>query len=256
MKVLTVDQGNTLMKMTLYDNCDEIASAAVPTFSPEESLPIVDDWKPEGGVFCSVGRFDIRFVETLRQLVDDRLLVLTPHTSLPISIDYATPDTLGVDRIALACGAALLYPGEGNVIADCGSCVTIDLLDADGVFRGGRIAPGLSMRIKAMNSFTARLPIIDGCGDVELLGRTTEQSLRSGVVYGMAHELTGALTDYSREKPVRRLVITGGDAGTLYPFIKETAMELSQPFDGVYVPKLLNNGLLFIFYHNRELGNI
>lgn len=256
MRILTADQGNTLLKLSLFEDGREVVSEVVGTDKPEDALPMIDNWKPEGGVFCSVGKFDIRFVETLRHLVADRLLVLTPQTPLPISIDYETPETLGVDRIAGASGAAFLFPGEGCVIADCGSAVTIDLLDRSGIFRGGRISPGVSMRLKALNNFTARLPLVEGKGDTPTAGRSTDTSMRSGVIFGIAHELTGAVADYSLDRNVNRLVMTGGDSTLLYPFVKFSSGRIKNRIEVVEVPNLLGYGLLSIFEYNDKQGNI
>lgn len=256
MKILTADQGNTLLKLTLFEDGREVAAETVGTSAPEECLPVIDGWQPDGGIFCSVGRFDIRFVETMRQLVSDRLLVLTPQTPLPITIDYDSPETLGVDRIASAVGASALYPDEGCVVADCGSAITIDLIDRTGIFRGGRISPGLEMRAKAMSSYTARLPFVSGDGDVPFVGRTTETSLRSGIVFGIAHELAGAVADYSEDRGVRRLVLTGGDSARLYPFVRKAISDLRERFDVNLVPNLLNKGLLHIYEYNLKHENI
>ncbi len=252
MKVLTADQGNTLLKFSLFDDGREVASASVKTDAPEEVLPVVDSWAPEGGIFCSVGRFDIRFVETLRQLVCDRLLVLTPHTPLPIQVSYSSRETLGVDRLAAAAGASMLFPGEGCAVADCGSAMTVDLLDASSTYRGGRIAPGLMMRAKALHDFTVRLPLVSEEGDVPLSGYSTETSIRSGIIRGMAGELLGAVADYKREAGVRRLVLTGGDSEILVRYVNEAIVATGFTFEICHVANLLNQGLLHIFNYNLE----
>ena len=256
MRILTVDQGNTLMKMSLFEDGREAANVSVPTGRPEEALPVVDSWSPEGGIFCSVGHFDIRFVETLRQLAGDRLLLLTPQTPLPIGIEYGDHSTLGVDRLAAAAGAASMFPGEGCVVADCGSALTIDLLDCEGVFHGGRISPGIGMRIRALHEFTARLPLIDPKGDVPVAGNSTETSMRSGVIRGAASELTGAWADYSRLYSVRRLVITGGDGSLLVPYIQDQVWKRDDGFELIESRNLLSLGLLHIFDYNLRHSGI
>lgn len=256
MKILTADQGNTFLKFTLFDDDREVASTTVKSDAPEEVLPIVDEWSPDGGIFSSVGRFDIRFVETLRKLVCDRLLVLTPHTPLPLTVDYSSRDTLGVDRLAAAAGAAMIFPGDGCVVADCGSALTVDLLGGDGSFKGGRISPGVFMRIKALHNFTARLPLIEKNGEIPVVGKSTETSLRSGIIYGMAHELAGAPSDYSLTTPVRRLVLTGGDADLLEPYVRKCAESTGGGFEINNVSNLLNQGLLYIFKYNLERDGV
>lgn len=252
MRVLTADQGNTKIKFTLFDGGRRVASAAVRTDAPEEILPIVDSWHPDGGIFSSVGKFDIRFVETLRQLVDDRLLVLTPHTPLPVGVEYETPQTLGVDRLSTAVGAFALLGGRGGTIADCGSALTVDVLKPGGVFAGGRISPGVMMRMKSLHEFTARLPLVEPEGDTPVCGHSTSTAIRSGVVRGIAGELVTAAAAYAAMTGGARLLLTGGDAPLLEPFVRESVGSLGLAMDLLTVPDLLDRGLLEIYRFNLD----
>ena len=112
------------------------------------------------------------------------LPVLTSDTLLPIKLDYKTPQTLGADRIADACGAWSLHPGEACLIIDAGTCITVDYLDAGGVYHGGAIMPGLNMNLQALHTLTAKLPLIDlkGVTKAPVLGRSTEESIVAGTL--------------------------------------------------------------------------
>lgn len=256
MRILTADQGNTLLKLALYDGDKLIETAAVDGNTPEDALPIIDSWHPQGGIFCSVGRFDSRLVETMRRLADGRMLVMTPHTPLPFAVSYATPATLGVDRLAVAAGAGYLFGDKADcAVADCGSAVTVDLVSR-GVFRGGRIAPGVAMRFRALHDFTARLPLIPASGENPLAGDSTQTSLRSGVVRGVAAELAGALADYKSLFGIRRLLLTGGDSRLLYPVVMESVERMVPDGAVLYHSNLLNIGLLSIFRHNLRIGAV
>ncbi len=79
---------------------------------------------------------------------------------MPLTISYATPETLGHDRIAAAAGARKLLPGSPLLIMDLGTAITIDFVTANGEYRGGNISPGLLTRFKSLHDHTARLPLV------------------------------------------------------------------------------------------------
>ena len=101
--------------------------------------------------------------------------LLSYRSRLPITIDYDTPETLGMDRVAAAVGARVLSSSKDPLlVVDAGSCITIDLLDQNDVYRGGAIAPGLRMRFRALHEFTAALPLVDSDEQyTSLAGRNT-----------------------------------------------------------------------------------
>jgi len=121
----------------------------------------------------------------------EKLLVesdyLSHQTPLPITLDYKTPHTLGRDRIATAVGTYSMNSSCAWLIIDLGTCLTIDLL-YDGTFHGGLISPGVPMRLKAMNAFTAGLPLVDYNYDIQFPGKTTKESLQVGVCQSIFYE--------------------------------------------------------------------
>ena len=244
MRFLAVDQGNSLLKLTLLEGGEPKESCRFPHESEEEMFSAVERWKPDCGAFCSVGRIDSRMVESLRIALDGRLLVLSRSTRLPVGIDYSTPSTLGLDRIALAAGASMVYGGETLMVADAGTAVTLDVVDSEGVFRGGRISPGLRLRFEALHSHTSALPLLGAEGVPPVAGDSTDTSIRSGVVMGLADEITESFRQYREIFGCSRLVLTGGDAGLLSACINSRI-----PAD--HVPDLLALGLLYIYNYNE-----
>ncbi|MBK8644943.1 MAG: type III pantothenate kinase [Saprospiraceae bacterium] len=111
-------------------------------------------------------------------------------------MSYQTPETLGQDRIAALLRCLFLHPENNILLVNAGSCVTIDLLEANGTFLGGNIAPGMKMRWKAMHEFTGRLPLVEFAevGD-QVLGNDTTSALRLGVIKGILHEIRGYFTE-------------------------------------------------------------
>jgi type III pantothenate kinase len=136
-------------------------------------------------------------------------IILTPQLSLPISIGYKTPHTLGVDRIAAVCGAYEMFPEQNCLVIDAGTCITYELLEAGGKYRGGAISPGISMRFEAMHKFTRRLPLI-GARDndkTQLIGDSTETCMQSGVLNGTTEEIKGMISQYQQIYPDLKTIL-------------------------------------------------
>lgn len=142
-----------------------------------------------------------------------RIWALDGLGKLPFRSQYETMDTLGKDRVAALAGAMLLYPAMNCLIVDAGTCVTMDILSADGVFVGGNISPGLQMRLRAMHDYTARLPLVKTQNlGTSLLGKSTESALRQGGQGGLAYEIEGLYRRLVAEYPNLNVILTGGDA--------------------------------------------
>lgn len=139
-------------------------------------------------------------------------LRLSHRTPLPVTNLYQTPKTLGRDRIAGAVGALDQFPGKNCLIIDAGTCITYDFLDADANYHGGGISPGMRMRLKAMNAFTAKLPLVKAEEHPQLIGDTTETSLQSGGQLGAVMEVEGFIRRYKNDFGKINVILTGGDA--------------------------------------------
>lgn len=154
---LLIDLGNTRAKAAL---CDGGRFVAVETAERPDAA-----W-----LGALLARYPVRraILSSTRGAADElwRLLAervpgavrFTPETPVPIAVDYATPRTLGRDRVAAAIGAVTLYGGRDLLIVDFGTALTIDFVSADGTFRGGTISPGVESRFRALHDYTASLP--------------------------------------------------------------------------------------------------
>lgn len=156
----------------------------------------------------------------LQTFFKQEILVLGAHLKLPFANLYSTPNTLGADRIALVAGAMANYPNTNCLIIDAGTCVTYDLLRADAAFLGGNITPGLQMRLKAMHSFTGKLPLPEFSFPDEVLGTQTSECLVSGAYYGLIGEIEWLVQTYAQEFPALKTILTGGDAQLLAKRLK------------------------------------
>lgn len=252
-RFLAIDHGNSFFKLSLLsDGCLE-EECRIPSASAEEIFACLEHLNPDCATFCSVGRLDSRLVESLRRALDGNLLILSHSTPLPIAIEYATPSTLGLDRIALAAGAASLFEGECVAVADAGTALTIDVVGVrpgrDGVasepvFLGGRISPGVRLRFNSLHDYTATLPQVYADGHTPLTGDSTETSIRSGVVRGLADEIVETFRQYKEHHGCIRLLLTGGDAPMLFNL-------LSSRIPAVLEADLMAKGLHYIYNYNE-----
>ena len=228
---LTVDIGNTRVKWALFDG-ERLVREGVGLPFPEA----------DRAVWCATGEVS----DEVRQALPANALELKGGLGcrLPIALDYLTPETLGADRVAAACGAWKLSGGRPCVVIDAGTCITIDYLDASGTYRGGAILPGISMKFRSLHTFTAKLPLLGLKEEIpgqarneerreeipgqarneersigayprvrpEVTGRSTAQSIMSGVLTATRFAVEGYVGYYRREEPGVVVFLTGGDA--------------------------------------------
>lgn len=146
---------------------------------------------------------------------NERFTFLSTNLKLPIKLDYKTPDTLGVDRIAATVGAMDEFPNQNSLVFDLGTCMTVDLLDDTNIYRGGIIAPGLKMRMRAMANQTSKLPdISDFWQEIESngLGKSTNESLANGGFWAMTQEIEAIISHFKQKFANINIILTGGDA--------------------------------------------
>jgi type III pantothenate kinase len=207
---LIIDIGNSRTKYGLFVG-DDLESEGVFTGDPTvDLLHLAYNQKVKRIIISSTGMH----VEPIQRALgaDFRILVLDHRTPLPFRVDYLTPETLGRDRLAAVAGAQHLFPGQPCLVIDAGTCITYDLLTAEGIHLGGNIAPGVRMRLQAMHAFTARLPEVEPGAWSDLAGNTTETALRNGAQWGARFELEGYIRAWEEKFPDLKVLVTGGDA--------------------------------------------
>lgn len=134
------------------------------------------------------------------------------QTKNPLAVNYETPQTLGMDRLAAAIGAQVLFPDVPLMVIDIGTCITYDFVSKDGVYEGGLISPGIELRYKSMNDYTKNLPLINELDSSSFLGKSTRQSMTSGVIYGIAAEIDGHISQLLLNNADLKVIMTGGGA--------------------------------------------
>lgn len=220
--LLAIDVGNTRIKSAVFEN-DIILNQAI--FSKEELekkiKKILENFpKVTHLVVASVGNLK---KEDFSQL-DERLeIVFISHeNAFPFENFYATPKTLGIDRMVLASGAVLQFENQNRLVIDAGTCVTYDFINEENQYLGGAISPGLRLRYEALHNFTAKLPLLTLENPESFIGNSTASSIHSGVVNGVVNEIDGFIADYKQVYPKFTIILTGGDADFLAKRLKNT----------------------------------
>ena len=239
---LVVDIGNTRVKLGVFDKWkllfdqsvrhEELATAIKALF---ERYPHI-----EHGFLARVGAVDAKLEKVLSLFCSFQHL--STDTRLPFINDYDTPETLGVDRIALVAGAQHRYPNKNVLVIDAGTAITYDLITSRGHYLGGTIAPGLQMRYGALNAYTAALPLLEPEEHKGLVGSNTEDSIHSGVSYASACEMDGMINAYKERFPHLTVILTGGDAQFFGKRLKNSIFAHS---------KILLEGLNFLLEYNK-----
>lgn len=168
-------------------------------------------------------------------------LVLNQTLPVPIQNRYATPATLGVDRLAAACGAWLLFPNQDCLVIDIGTCINYEYVTKAGEYLGGAISPGVMMRFEAMHHFTAKLPQTTPTQSFPLTGVATASCLQSGVMNGILEEIKGIVFRYRNQSPGIRVILCGGDTHFFENHLKPSIF---------VAPDLVLMGLNSILLHN------
>jgi type III pantothenate kinase len=273
MRTLLVDNSNTRTKFALA-NQDELLDwrAIIPTpeISPESLKNALKDIDWDNSIISSV--VPEKAAVLARHLGEKPCHQLSYQSKLPISISYPKPQQIGADRLANAVAAHVLY-GSPCIVLDFGTAVTFDVIapednpaddrkgvqapagDRQGVqapaddrrgvqasYQGGVIAPGLASMTEGLARRTALLPHIELEEPERAIGKSTEEAMLAGAVYGYRGLVREILRTLRKELPVDPVVVaTGGDARLItrgLPEIKHLA------------PHLTLDGLRIIAHHN------
>ena len=218
---LIIDIGNTNVKVAVFEQ-DRLVESAV--FDKNELiLKIKNKLKKytfSSGIIASVATISKNELEKLQELLP--FILLSSSIKVPFINMYKTPKTLGVDRIGLVVGAVKKYPNKNVLIIDAGTCITYDFVNAKKEYLGGAISLGINMRYKALQTFTAKLPLLEKKISKEIIGRNTEESIHSGIINGVLKELDGIILSYREKYKDLTVVLTGGDTNFLSKQLKSS----------------------------------
>ncbi len=248
--LLAIDVGNTQTVVGLYDPESALGEGAaaglvdhwrlstdVDRTSDEYSVLIRSLLDTTGVDFdadltgCSICSGVPRLLATIRDMIGRYLpfppLVIEPGVRTGMPILYENPKEVGADRIANAIGAYDLFGGP-TVVVDFGTGNNFDVISADGEFLGGAIAPGVEVSLDALLGRAAALRAVEIAEPPSVIGKSTVESIQSGVVYGFAAMIDGMVQRFADALGDIGVVATGGLAELMAPVC--ASVEHVEPF--------------------------
>jgi len=255
-QLLVVDIGNTTSMFGLYRGDELVGRWRLTT---RESETQDEYWVILRGLFQADGLEMDRvsgvvvasvvpsLTHSLVQMVREKLgmepLVVDHRVDCGLKVLYETPRAIGADRLTNAAGAFALFGGP-TIVVDLGTATTWDVVTAAGEYLGGAIAPGVEISAGLLFQRAARLKVVDLGKPERVIGRTTDESIRSGLIHGAAGQIDRLCDLTVRERGERhKVVATGGLAGLISPYSKR--IERVEPW-------LTLRGMLEIYRRSRK----
>jgi type III pantothenate kinase len=199
-----VFQGENITEIfSLENDNDDVIEGIIKKYHPQKTIlsSVIDHNPGVENILGAAGHFH----------------KLSNQSRLPFTAPVSQPETIGADRLALSAAAVHFYPQKNNLVIGLGSCITYNFINRYNQFLGGSISPGMEMRFRSLQTFTAKLPLVkadlSGSGwDFPLVGYDTKTNILSGVIIGMAKEIDGIIQAYAEKYGNFNVLLTGGDA--------------------------------------------
>ncbi len=236
---LVIDIGNSSTKLAFFDKNRKLSVSRMQELSSEELRKEISGHRIERAIISSVRQVPLTITRLLSADIPD-VHYLSHKSKLPFRIEYETPETLGTDRIAGVAGGYSIFPKAELLLIDAGTAITYDFLTG-GLYRGGNISPGLNMRLRALNIFTGKLPLVDLAENYTKPGRNTSDAILAGVITGVTYEINEYIRTFEKQSTDFKIILTGGDGG----FLKD---KINHPF--TYLPDIVIDGLNYILEYN------
>ncbi|MGG7034697.1 MAG: type III pantothenate kinase [Flavobacterium sp.] len=220
--ILAVDVGNTRVKAAVFEGAKSLRNFYFEREKFRNKIQdILDEYVNISDlVVASVGNIDKNEFFIFENKV--KIHQISNLDAFPFQNLYNTPLTLGVDRMVLAAGAVLQFSKINRLVIDAGTCITYDFIDSEDNYQGGAISPGLRLRYESLHHFTAKLPLLEFENQETFIGKSTHESIHSGVINGFVYEIDGFIEEYKKRYPEIKIILTGGDAEFLANRLKNT----------------------------------
>ncbi len=220
--LLVIDAGNTNIVFALYDGETQRAvhRLETATVQAEEGISLPSDFVAIDGVIIAsvVPACDPILHRFCVGVLEHEPLFVT-HETVPLESALDHPEQAGADRLVNAYAAALDIKGAA-VVVDFGTATTFDVVDKNGVFRGGVIAPGVNLSKEALVRAAAKLPDVPVEKPVHVIGTNTVEAMKAGLYWGYASMIEGMLARIADELgEMPRVMATGGLADLFAPAI-------------------------------------
>jgi type III pantothenate kinase len=231
---LCLDFGNTRLKWAVFSDGKIQHNGVFPDDGLEDLSNIIKTFRPDRSILSSVVNHPTEVEELLESKT--KFQILDHRSRVPITTPVGKPETIGADRLALVVAAAHYFPDKNNLVIGLGSAITYNYINRYHQFIGGSISPGLEMRFKSLEFYTAKLPLVKPHWNFPLSGYDTKTNIQSGVQFGIAKEIEGVIDAYEDRYENLHVLMTGGDANYFKPFLRKKITEDPDLiFKGLYV---------------------
>ena len=244
---LVIDIGNTRTKIAVFQDRKLLFSDTEESLKLKKAADIIERFKITDSILSSVAAAEEEVGELLEK--HTRFIRFSHQYPAAVQINYKTPETLGLDRLAGVIGAMAVNADRTSLVIDCGTCITMDAVTGDGQYSGGSISPGLRMRLKALNAFTGRLPLVEPDDSFSSWqGTDTRDSILAGVLEGAFQEVLGFVAKYNSHYAGLQVLLCGGDADFFDRRLKNSI------FAGIVKtePALILIGLNEVIHHYND----
>ena len=225
--LLVIEIGNTTTSIVVFSGSEclqiqKMPSSSISGYDGISGLlaPVIIKYPSLcDAVICSVvPSLERSILDYLHRHLTGQVMMVSSSMRLPFMLHYDSPDTFGADRIALCALCQSLYPQKAVIALDIGTAITVEVLDSRRNYLGGLIMPGLDLMAKALHEHTARLPLVALDRQETLLGYSTVDCIRNGIILGCVSSIEGIITKiryWLQEKCNEhdiKVIATGGSA--------------------------------------------
>ena len=240
MVTLCFDFGNTRLKCAVFDQRELKEVLVLKDDSAETIGELIEKYHPKKSLLSSVIDHNPAVEIILSKAT--KYHKLDHHSRIPITTPVGKPETIGADRLGLVVAAADLFPGKNNLVIGLGTAITYNFINKNKEFLGGGISPGMEMRFKSLQTYTAKLPHIKKDWNFPLVGYDTRTNILSGVMLGMAKEIDGMIDAYAEKYRNFNVLLTGGDAPFFVYHLKNLIFaDPNLIYKGLYAISEFNN---------------
>jgi type III pantothenate kinase len=219
MTTLCFDFGNTRKKCAVFIDGTFSELLVLDDDSNATIEKLIEKYEPVKSILSSV----INHNEDIEDILQakTRFHKLSDLSKLTFTTPVSKPATIGADRLAMVAGAVHQYPHQHNLVIGLGSCITYNFINKYHQFIGGSISPGMEMRFKSLQYYTAKLPLVEAHWNFPLMGYDTVTNIQSGVLLGMAKEIDGIIDSYTDKYSNFNVHLTGGDVAFFASLLKK-----------------------------------
>lgn len=208
---LAIDIGNTNIKIGIFDGENLIAHFRHDLSDINSIISSIKEYNPNKCIVSSTSIAPEDIKKQIEEKHKTKIIIFDHNTPIPITNLYETPETLGKDRLAAVIGAYSQNEGNNILVIDAGTAITYDIITSEGKYIGGNISAGVDMRLKALNKYTSRLPLVSANGIRQEIGTNTETAIRCGVINGIKFEIEGYINYFADKFPSLLVFLTGGN---------------------------------------------